>query len=599
MGSRLAAVLAALVATLYGAIHAFGAAGDLDVTFANSGRIALATASAGSGIALQSDGKTVATYYYNMKVARFGTNGFLDATFGTGGISDSALGTGNASAVAIQPDGFIVVGGYVVNGGNGFDLALARLDTDGHVDATFGTGGSVVTTVTSNHDQIAAIALQTDGKIVVGGLANGPGDFSFLLARYDSSGTLDPAFGTGGIVTTNMDPGYDSINAIAIQPDGAIVAVAHSGSPADQMVVLRYEADGDLDPTFAADGIADPPYFVTGSQGYSVALQPDGKILAGGVASGALALARFDTAGVLDPTFGDGGSRFYPVENGLSAYGLALQANGSILFGGATSPAPDSDFCVGRVLANGDLDATFGDAGSTTVDVNSGHNYGRQIALQADGKLVLTGTAEVVENDFRLTLARFLTAGPCEPGPSPDGDADFVCDAADPCLNVAGAREFVAEPGPVIQIKSAFPELGQDKLKLSASFDVPPGGFAAFDPLADGARVVLRRADTSQVIDAVLPAGAYAGKGTAGWVLNGGGNMWKFLDRTGSPVAGIVGMQVRDQSRKSPDRVAVKMKGKNATYRVFSFAYPLRGTIVLGGSSASAAGLCGEGSLAQ
>jgi uncharacterized delta-60 repeat protein len=181
-------------------------------------------ASLGDDLALQADGKTVATQYVGFKVVRFNTNGSLDATFGTGGRSDSAA-SGQSSALAIQPDGYIVVGGFALTLNNGADIALARLDPAGHVDATFGAGGSVTTTVSANYDSITAIALQADGKIVVGGLADQPANPAFLLARYDSGGTLDPSFGSGGIVITTTALISTRSTTFAIQPDGAIVAV--------------------------------------------------------------------------------------------------------------------------------------------------------------------------------------------------------------------------------------------------------------------------------------------------------------------------------------------------------------------------------------
>jgi hypothetical protein len=155
---------------------------------------------------------------------------------------------------------------------------------------------------------------------------------------------------------------------------------------------------------------------------------------------------------------------------------------------------------------------------------------------------------------------------------------------------VSGARDFTADPAASVQIKYVYAEVGEDRLKLGATFDVSAGGFASFDPVSDGARIIIRRSDTTRLIDAVLPAGAFAGKGTAGWVTNGSGNLWKFIDRTESPVEGITRMKVRDQSRKSPDRVAVNILGKHGTYQVFPSAYPIRTTIVLGDAAASAAG---------
>src|SRR5262245_1999541 len=111
MVSRFAATAAVLATASLCSSFAFGAAGDLDATFANAGRVAIANASFGADVALQADGKIVATQFYDFTVVRFNTNGVLDATFGTGGTGDSPL-FGQSQALVIQPDGYIVVAGY-------------------------------------------------------------------------------------------------------------------------------------------------------------------------------------------------------------------------------------------------------------------------------------------------------------------------------------------------------------------------------------------------------------------------------------------------------------------------------------------------------
>ena len=192
-------------------------------------------------MALQPDGKLVVAgdSDANFALARYNSNGSLDASFGSGGkVITSFGGTDQASAVILQPDGKIVVAGQTDTGVS-IDFALARYMPDGSLDGAFGSGGRVTTNFTGTSDDLgAAVALQSDGKIVVGGTS----DDNFALARYTPAGVLDATFGTAGTVTTNLG-GEDLLHALALQPDGAIVAV---GESADRFALARYQAFGQL-----------------------------------------------------------------------------------------------------------------------------------------------------------------------------------------------------------------------------------------------------------------------------------------------------------------------------------------------------------------
>lgn len=157
------------------------------------------------------------------------TAGILDPTFGTGGIATTNIsGVDIANAIAIQADGKIVIAGYSLDLISSLlDFAVARYNPDGTLDLTFGTGG-IVTTNISGSDIAFAIAIQADGKIVVAGTSSclGTGLCDFALARYNTDGTLDQSFGTGGIVTNDITRtgNTDIVFAVAIQADGKIVA---------------------------------------------------------------------------------------------------------------------------------------------------------------------------------------------------------------------------------------------------------------------------------------------------------------------------------------------------------------------------------------
>src|SRR5262249_31918578 len=169
----------------------------------------------------------------NFALARYNSDGSLDPGFGSNGrVTTDFYGLlDNAYALAIQPDGKIVAAGSAtIPGSNTNEFALARYDADGTLDSTFGNGGKVATAVLALNDPALALALQSDGKIVAGGFALIAGlNYDFALVRYSGvDGTPDPGFGTGGVVLTDFAGGDDEIKALAIQSDGKIIA----GGPA-------------------------------------------------------------------------------------------------------------------------------------------------------------------------------------------------------------------------------------------------------------------------------------------------------------------------------------------------------------------------------
>ena len=186
-----------------------GADGSLDLTFGNNGLIITdisgATLSTITDVALQPDTKIVAVGAVtigtlNFLVARYNADGSLDSSFGTGGIvsTDFAGGSDTANTVLVQPNGKIVAVGQ-----SGTDFGLARYNPDGSLDPSFGTGG-LVTTNFGATDVANAALLQPDGKIIAVGTSDAGGTNDFALARYNSNGSLDSIFGTGGLVTTNF-----------------------------------------------------------------------------------------------------------------------------------------------------------------------------------------------------------------------------------------------------------------------------------------------------------------------------------------------------------------------------------------------------------
>ncbi len=242
--------------------------GDLDSTFGSGGKVVtgfFGRSNGANAIALQADGKMVvagsalsALGPPDFALARYNGDGSLDSAFGSGGRVTTDFGgrSDNASAVAIQPDGKILAGGGADLAGTQFDFALVRYNVDGSLDSTFGSGGKVTTDFNGGLDAAAALALQTDGKIILAGFAT-TGDPHMAMARYNSNGTLDSNFGSAGKVVTNINGTRDFANAVAIQSDGKIIAGGSTLTPLGSFVMFglaRYNPDGSLDPAFGSGG---------------------------------------------------------------------------------------------------------------------------------------------------------------------------------------------------------------------------------------------------------------------------------------------------------------------------------------------------------
>ena len=370
-----------------------------------------------SGVAVQPDGKVVAAGQTNVNgptdfaLARYYPNGTLDPSFGTGGkvITDFAGSNDGARSVAMQPDGKIVAGGWTVANGL-IDFALARYNSDGTLDPSFGMGGKVITGfgVTA---QGFATAVGLDGKIVVAGYANIDWGYQFALARYNSDGTLDASFGTGGKVTTPFgDPGDSSAIAwsIAIQRDGKIVT---AGADNSGLALARYNSDGTLDAGFGMGGRV-TAYSL--NRTFAVALQPDGRIVAAGQANYSdFGLVRYNSNGSLDFSFGAGGRVTTDFAGSRDlAFAVAVRTDGKIVAAGqsfvsSSSPfAPNSDFALARYNSDGSLDPSFGTGGKATTEFAGLADQAMSVAIQPDGKAVAAGSANVNGNS-KFGLARY------------------------------------------------------------------------------------------------------------------------------------------------------------------------------------------------
>lgn len=286
----------------------------------------------------------------DLAVVRLHPDGSLDTTFGEGGLVFTDLGietNERAYAIAIQSDQNIVVAGYHAATGSNKDFMLARYLPDGTLDGSFNGTGWVATDLSTGPDEALAIALDEDEHILVAG--NGKPDISrvLYLLRYKPDGSLDPDFGAEGMVSPEIAGPEESANAIAIQSDGKIVLAGYLKDTKYAFLTTRFNADGSLDETFADGGVAATSLTTEDDQeeykAYAVLIQRNGKIVVGGyskVATFDFGLIRLHTDGVLDDSFGAGGVVINNLGDPSSdnrIYSLVQQEDGKIVAAGTTS----------------------------------------------------------------------------------------------------------------------------------------------------------------------------------------------------------------------------------------------------------------------
>jgi uncharacterized delta-60 repeat protein len=257
-------------------------------------------------VILQPDGKLIAGGHKlnllsgddDFALARYNPDGRLDSHFGSGGTVTTDFGGDETIAgLVLQPDGRIVAAGRItLTFLSQTNFALARYNSDGSLDASFGAQGFVSTDFNGNADEAWAAVLQPDGKIVAAGSADNGAVPKSALARYNPDGAIDPTFGSGGRVLTDFGD-VSLISALALQPDGKLVAAGADfdrGIEAFNFALSCYNPDGSLDVSFGSGGkISATDFHRNGSRAYAIALQPDGRVIAGGGASVGLALARY------------------------------------------------------------------------------------------------------------------------------------------------------------------------------------------------------------------------------------------------------------------------------------------------------------------
>jgi uncharacterized delta-60 repeat protein len=410
----------------------FGAGGTVVTEFPSSYSGARAVAVQADGrIVAAGFAHTNNSIISDFALTRYDASGALDPTFGTGGRVRTDFGGrfDEALAVAVQPDGRVVVAGNSSDA-NGSDMAIALYNSDGLLDTSFEGDGMALVDFGSEASA-RAVALQPDGRIVLAGWVSHPVDggccvSDFALARLTSVGALDSSFDGDGRVVTDFlpgaDNGHDAAQAVGVQADGRIVAAGAgvAGVVSVDFAVARYLADGSLDLTFSDDGLVTTDFVGYFDEIRDLAVDTGGRIVTGGQSCEFpgnsdevcdFGLARYTSNGTLDRRFGRKGRIRTDLGADLSEgiRGVVVQADGRIVAAGDTSGPGASDVGLTRYRSDGRLDRGFGVNGVVITPVSPSTDEVGGLELQADGRLVVAGTTAISQG-FGFFVSRYLGA---------------------------------------------------------------------------------------------------------------------------------------------------------------------------------------------
>jgi uncharacterized delta-60 repeat protein len=431
----------------------YNADGTLDTSFRGTGKVQTSIGNADArarAVALQNDGRIVVagscsrqTTNEDFCAVRYNRNGLIDTSFNDTGVVFAAFTDGqfveSAAAIAIQPDGRIVLAGSCIDGSSA-RFCAARYTDKGLLDTSLnGTGKLTAVFAGSTGAGATALALQADGKIVLAGnCAVSATARRFCVARYGASGALDTGFGVGGIVfAAPVGTGtFDSANAISLEANGKmfIAGECSMASPGAFFCGLQLTAAGQPDLSFNGTGTFTVRFESGGAlvseSANAVAIRPDGRIVLAGSCFGIAAnlnrqrmfcSVRFfgdqtlPHPGTLDESWGSGGSlgvgRVHtPTAKGSNASSVVRQTDGKILVAGTCSAQNGGEnFCVARYEVSGKPDLSFNTAGSVVTVIGLADSSASAVLAQPDGRVVLVGNC-VVQNSG-ICLARYDAFG--------------------------------------------------------------------------------------------------------------------------------------------------------------------------------------------
>ncbi len=360
----------------------------------------------------------------------YAQSGVLDTSFGTDGVVTTAVHSNYnmAETTVVQADGKILVAGSAGTPST-YQMAVARYNEDGSLDISFGNGGTLRFPVGPSKSFVMDMAQQPDGKILLGGRTwdNVSGDFA--LIRLNEDGSFDDTFGTNGISRLETTE-TEASESIALLDDGTVLMVGYKD---DNFTVAKFNTDGSLDTTFGVNGWVVLTYDNASSFADDVNIQDDGKIVIAGFALNGdnrfqIAAARLNADGSVDNSFGTNGKVIFNVgEWNDFGEGVAIQSDGKILIGGhkwISNVQQKHDLFVARLNTDGSLDTSYGNNGVATARLVDGANYSNGIVLQADDKPILAGYT-ILQGEINMAMVRFDTTGNLDSTFDGDGMVSF------------------------------------------------------------------------------------------------------------------------------------------------------------------------------
>jgi uncharacterized delta-60 repeat protein len=407
--------------------NAVAQGGTYDLSFNGTGKVITGFPGvyvAGQANGIQTDGKIVAGGYYTVNgdigfaFARYNTDGTLDATYGKSGLATSAYSFissgvtftyGFLNDIAVQGDNKIVFTGFCITEAGTVNVITGRMKTDGTLDSAFGNNGFVVHDVanTGTSNQAYGIAVQADGKILVGGYLNSGG---FIAVRYQSSGKADSSFGVNGVVRLDVGLVRSGANSIALQADGKILMAGLAATAISNVIALvRLMPDGHVDEAFGVHGRVTTDIRSLGDAGNCVTVASSGKIIVAGSSNDVLysdfALAIYNTDGTLVKKTVLDVNTYSDVANSV-----VVQTDGRIILAGYANNATASLLSAARFNPDGTLDLTFGVDGKLITDISYSGVTETGMFIQSDDKIVITGTKDVGDTSKFATVR--LLRGP-------------------------------------------------------------------------------------------------------------------------------------------------------------------------------------------
>lgn len=404
--------------------------GSLDTSFGTNGKVVTDIYGLGDeahDIVVQSDGKILVAGFCRVSVGnsdfcvvRYNTDGSIDTGFGINGVasvnivafSSNNNSSDEAQRVFIQNDGKIVLTGLSTNRSNSDDYyAAARFNSDGVLDTTYGTNGTVIFDFGGRDSGRPADATMLDNnKVIISGYTGSPRDFA--SGQLDATGNLDQNFSIDGKQTTDVGGTFDEAYAVTNDASGNIYV---AGEGDNDFSIIKYSPSGRLDTTFNSNGIVSTN-IATGEIGIrSLAILPDGKIMAVGVIFSSttdrdIILIKYNDDGSLDTSFGTNGYSRFDIDAGSEdiARSLTLQNDGKIVVSGSLFTAGDSYFFTTRFNTDGTIDNSFSGNGVRIETFGPGFNIAYTVKMQPDGKLLVAGyVGNSSGNSSDFAIARY------------------------------------------------------------------------------------------------------------------------------------------------------------------------------------------------